>query len=68
LRHYTVGGNHAGFGHYDVEARDAFLMKKFPAFPKMEDGTATLSRDTQVRLAAYALAELASRPSQSVNQ
>jgi hypothetical protein len=38
---------HAGFGHYDEEERDAFLAEKFPGFPAMVDGTATLSKDAQ---------------------
>ena len=41
-------------------------MKLFPVFAKMQDGTATLSRGVQCRLAAYALAELASRPKRPV--
>jgi len=57
-----VGGNHAGFGYYSVTARQAVLLKLSPVFAKMKDGTATLSKGVQCRLAAYALAELASRP------
>jgi hypothetical protein len=56
-----VGGNHAGFGYYDVEARLAIVLSKFPTY-KLEDGVATVGKDVQARLAAYALAELASRP------
>jgi len=41
----------------------AIAEKMFPGMPTYGgDGTATLSKDVQVSLAAYALAELASRP------
>jgi len=58
-----------GFGHYDEAARQAIGMRMFgmaatASYPGPKDGDATLGNDVQVRLAAHALAELASRPSE----
>ena len=65
-----MGGNHFGFGHCDQTARWAEIFIKLfgmpadadPADSLPADGDATLSIDVQVRLSAYAVAELASRP------
>jgi len=56
-----VGGNHAGFGFYNDTARQAVMSETFSGV-KQNDGDATLDKDVQARLVAYALAELASRP------
>lgn len=56
-----MGGNHAGFGFYNDTERQVFLSETFSGF-EQNDGTATLDRNVQARLVAYALAELASRP------
>ena len=74
MRPYAVGGNHFGFAHCDQTARWAKVFINIlgmpadadPADSLPADGDATLSIDAQVRLAAYALAELASRPGRPV--